>query len=358
MKFIHTADLHLESKIELLPIEKSRTRRDEILRTFEKLADYANDNDVRAIIIAGDMFDTNKISIKTKQRVLTTIKKYSHIDFLCVSGNHDKINFIMNEERLPKNLIIFGDKWSTINYDDCAITGISIDSVNQTTIYDNLHLDENKINIVIMHGQIVGYRTKENAEIISIPRLKEKNIDYLALGHIHFYDKGEIDNRGVYVYSGCLEGRGFDELGEKGFVLINCEKDRLESTFIPFSMRNLYEFEYDVQNYVSFFELADYIVNNLKEKVGEQSLIKVILKGQHKLDFYIDKFFLEKRLNEYFFFAKVYDKTELEISLNDYAYDKTVKGEFVRAVWESDLSMQEKNDIILCGLSALKGEEV
>ena len=52
-------------------------------------------------------------------------------------------------------------------------------------------------------------------------RLKEKNIDYLALGHIHEYSQGQIDLRGKYAYSGCLEGRGFDELGEKGFILID-----------------------------------------------------------------------------------------------------------------------------------------
>ena len=59
-----------------------------------------------------------------------------------------------------------------------------------------------------------------------------------------------------------------------------------------------------------------------------------------------------------FFFAKVYDKTELEVNLSDYEFDKSVRGEFVRAVWESDLDSQEKNKIIMCGLSALKGEEI
>ena len=55
-----------------------------------------------------------------------------------------------------------------------------------------------------------------------------KNIDYLALGHIHKYKQAELDQRGVYCYSGCLEGRGFDECGEKGFVLLDIDEESLK----------------------------------------------------------------------------------------------------------------------------------
>ena len=57
MKFIHCADLHIDSKIKTLPSDKSKIRREEIIRTFERLTDYAAENGVTAVIIAGDMFD-------------------------------------------------------------------------------------------------------------------------------------------------------------------------------------------------------------------------------------------------------------------------------------------------------------
>ncbi len=357
MKFIHTSDLHLDSKIEGLSTEKSKLRREELLRTFERLVEYAKANNVRAIIIAGDMFDTPKVTAKTKDRIVECIKKHSDIDFLYLSGNHDQISFI-NIENFPNNLITFDDKWKSVKYENCVITGVQLNSINKKTIYDDLKLNEDDINIVVMHGQIAGYKSKDDAELISIPLLKEKNIDYLALGHIHSFSKGEIDTRGTYTYSGCLDGRGFDELGQKGFVLLNCEISRVESTFVPFSSRNLYEFEFNVEKYNSFYELIDNVISTLQVKIDRKSLVKVILKGQHKLDFYIDKFSIEKRLNEEFFFAKVYDKTELEISSNDFEFDKSIKGEFVRTVWESDLTIEEKNKIIMCGLSALKGEDI
>ena len=82
MKVIHTADLHLDSKIERIPLEKSKILREEILASFERLCDYASSNGVSVVIIAGDMFDTNKVSNKTILRVLNAINKAEKVDFL------------------------------------------------------------------------------------------------------------------------------------------------------------------------------------------------------------------------------------------------------------------------------------
>ena len=110
MKLIHCADLHLDSKIETIPPEKSRVRRDEIVRTFERLCEYAEKNGVTAVIIAGDMFDAKRITAKTRGRVLSAISAAKNVDFLYLSGNHDDESFITDEEivaRLPKNLKAF-----------------------------------------------------------------------------------------------------------------------------------------------------------------------------------------------------------------------------------------------------------
>ena len=97
-------------------------------------------------------------------------------------------------------------------------------------------------------------------------------------------------------------------------------------------------------------------MNDLRSEYPPESLVKVVLKGAHGADFLIDKDDLAARLNEYFFFAKVYDRTELKVSAEDFSLDKSVRGEFVRTVMESDLSEEDKNAVILTGLNALKGE--
>ncbi|MBE5750608.1 MAG: exonuclease SbcCD subunit D [Clostridiales bacterium] len=358
MKFIHCADLHLDSKIETLPSEKTKIRREEILRTFERLSDFAGDNSVSAVIIAGDMFDTSKVSNKTKLRIFNAIKSNENVDFLYLSGNHDE-EFMLDSDNVPSNLKFFGDEWTEFNYGNVLVSGIKLNKNNSSSAFDTLNLPQNKFNIVTMHGQVAGYKSKEDAEVISIPKLKDKNVDYLALGHIHGYSSGRIDERGVYAYSGCLDGRGFDETGNKGFILVDVdENSKAKYEFVNFSSRNFYDVEFVVSGYDDWFKLREEIIQNLKSNYDKNSLIKVILKGEHAPDFDIDKEGLSSRLNEEFFFAKVYDKTELKVNVEDFALDKSVRGEFVRAVWESDLSNEEKSRVIMCGINALKGEEI
>lgn len=357
MKFIHCADLHIDSKIVELSAAKSKIRREEILRSFERMVDFAASEKVRAIIIAGDLFDTSKITVKTKGTVLYTIKTHPDIDFLYLSGNHDESNFIDDLERLPSNLKIFGNEWTYCYYENVVIAGVRFDGKNNNSIYDTLNFPHDTKNIAVLHGQIAGYKSNVNAEVISLPLLKDKKIDYLALGHIHSYAEGKIDDRGKYAYCGCLNGRGFDELGEKGFVLIDTDGKGVSTSFVPFSDRQLFDFEYDVSGKSDWFAVREDIISLLRENYPETSLIKVIIKGVHDADFEVDKTGLTTRLEEIFFFAKVYDRTELKIKIEDYADDKSLKGEFIRCVLDSDISSEMKNKVIMCGLSALKGEE-
>ena len=83
MKIIHCADLHLDSKLEAnLDSNKAKIRKREIVSRFEALVKYAKTNDVRAIIIAGDMFDTARIKVDTRERVVDIIKEHKNIDFI------------------------------------------------------------------------------------------------------------------------------------------------------------------------------------------------------------------------------------------------------------------------------------
>ncbi len=356
MKFIHCADLHLDSKIESLPSEKSRIRREEILRSFERMVDFALSNNVVAIIISGDMFDTARVSVKTKARVLNAINKAQTIDFLYLSGNHDDDNFISSLGELPQNLKLFTDKWVGYRYGKTLISGVKFTNFNTDAVYDTLELNENDVNIVAIHGQVVGYNSNDKAELVSIPKLKNKSIDYLALGHIHTYSVGRIDERGTYAYCGCLDGRGFDELGEKGFVLLEVENNKVNYQFVNFSSRIFREINADVTEYNDWFNFKDDLLSKLNQECTELDLVKLVIIGEHKTDFEIDKEGLSRLLNEKYFFAKVYDKTELKIEISDYEKDKSVRGEFVRAVWESDLDLETKQKVIMCGINALKGE--
>ena len=95
MKIIHCADLHLDSKMESnLDREAAGMRRDELLDTFERMVAYAAEQDVRVILIAGDLFDKPNVRKTAKTRVIEQIKGHSQIDFCYIRGNHDQLDFV------------------------------------------------------------------------------------------------------------------------------------------------------------------------------------------------------------------------------------------------------------------------
>ena len=118
-----------------------------------------------------------------------------------------------------------------------------------------------------MHGQLAGYRNKDKAEIISLDDLKNKNIDYLALGHVHGFHMDKMDSRGIYCYPGCLEGRGFDECEQKGFVVLDIDDDTLKTNvnFVPMGYRTCYTVLVDVTGVTTTQEAAMRIDKEIKK---------------------------------------------------------------------------------------------
>lgn len=358
MRIIHCSDLHLDSKLEAnLDKEKAKQRRDEILYSFQNMVNFASNNDVKIIIIAGDLFDKNKVSVKAKNIVRDTILANKNIDFIYLKGNHDEENFIIDE--IPDNLKLFNkNEWVSYRYENIVISGIEFGEKDSYEIYKSLMLNQSDFNIVVLHGQESNYENKKDkTEIINLRELKNKNIDYLALGHIHKYKLEKLDNRGIYCYSGCLEGRGFDECGEKGFVLLNIENNKLGTKFIPNSIRTLEEIEVDVSDTMTTTEVEQEI-NEKIEKISKQNLVKIILVGKVDISSERDIDYLLKKYNEEFYFVKIYDKTTLKINYLDYENDASLKGEFIRMILKENLTEEEKKEIIITGLKALAGEEL
>lgn len=359
MKIIHCSDLHLDSKMETnLNKEKARERKNEILLTFEKMVDFAKKNGVKVIIIAGDMFDKKNISVRAKKIVKNQIILNPEIDFLYLKGNHDEISFIEEEEEIPSNLKLFNEKeWVTYKYGDIAVTGIEIGKQNNYNIYNSLILEKNDINIVVMHGQESQNDVKDKTEIINLKDLKNKNIDYLALGHIHTFKQEKLDNRGIYCYSGCLEGRGFDECGEKGFVLLDIEDKQIKTQFIPIAKRTLHEINIDITGVTENYDIEQKIEEETN-KISKDDLIKIVLKGKVEAGTTRDIDYLKKKYEDRFYCVKIYDETTLNIDYMKHQNDASLKGEFIRLVLEQDLTDEEKGKIINTGIKALLGEEV
>ena len=360
MKLIHVADLHLASKMESnLSKEQAKIRKRELLDRFEDLIAYADEKQVEGILIAGDLFDEKRVAKLVRQRVLDAFKMHPQITFFYLQGNHDRSDFLNDVDlsEIPNLKLFSKDEWISYEFGDVVITGREINAENAKTFAVNLVLDQTKTNIVMLHGQESNYIGRDKTEIVPLGELRGKYIDYLALGHIHSYKKERLDDRGEYCYSGCLEGRGFDEIGEKGFVLLTIEDKKIESEFIPFAKRIFHEVEVALSEEDNMPSILSRIHASCDD-IPHEDLVKVVLTGNTGVDFDVDCDRILREFGEEFFFLKVKDKSTIKVHYEDFLNDKSLKGEFVRLMEKQDMDEDEKSTIVEIGIRALMGEEL
>ena len=394
MKLIHCADLHLDSRLQThLDRDRAKRQRDELLRNFARLADYARENGVEAVLIAGDLFDRDTVSALAKNTVLSVIASHPEIRFYYLRGNHDtgdclgsgnvsaevpvKADFVGQNQAAVKNapfsnLYMFGSRWKSFPEGKdgrIRITGIELTPENSASAGMSLHLDPDDFNIVMLHGQETAAGTGTGREpaaggagTISLRALRGRGIDYLALGHIHAFRAGTLDSRGIYCYPGCLEGRGFDECGPRGFVELDIDEKKrtLKRRFVPFARRTLYALKVDVAGCMTTAQMNDLVESALRETgCSRRDMADVTLVGDLDVNCEKDIAYILNGLKARLFFARVTDATTLHIDPDDYLYDESLRGEFVRLVMaDSSISGEDKAAVIRCGFQAMDGGEI
>lgn len=363
MRIIHTADQHLDSGLAShLPERIAIMRRAEIVKTFADLVDYAAHNSIEAILLSGDLFDTKVVASNVQRTVAGLINANPSITFFYLKGNHDNKSFLSSLDEMPDNLKLFDDDCKSYRLSDrIVVSGLELNENNSRSFSSKLNFRTEDINIFMLHCNIV-FSQSSNWIDVNIKELADKNIDYLALGHIHTYKKDRIDGRGYYCYSGCLEGRGYDEAGKKGFVVldINEENKTISSDFIPFARRNICKIQADITDSQSDVETEKIVEEVLyRNDVNSQDMVEVVLTGNINEEYIPDTIYLSKRFEDRFFCFKMKNSTDILIDYRKYANDISLKSEFVRTVLEDEtLSEKEKNEIINVGFMALRKENL
>ena len=188
--------------------------------------------------------------------------------------------------------------------------------------------------------------------------MADKGIDYLALGHFHSFETGELGKNGMWCYCGCLEGRGFDEHGDKGFVLLDIADDKtFKAEFVKNSRRDIVKVECDLSGVADTSVMLG-LIDRAVEGVSEEAMVKVELCGRLPQNARKDVELFKKHLDERFWFVKIKDLTGIELKPEDYVNDISLKGEFIRKVMAEDLPQELRDRVIECGLAALSGQEV
>lgn len=349
MKIIHTGDLHIGSAMRGLPKAKAQLRREELLDAFRRLTEYAKTNGVTAVLLAGDLFDENDVSPQTVREVLSVFAAAKPVCFFYVSGNHDGA---FDFAKLPDNVYTFSQNRGWKSYalgENITVTGA--DEKYFDVAFSALpNFSKDAFNIVLLHG----------AENVPFPLLKNRNIDYLALGHIHkpMFTSERLDGRGKWRYCGCLDGRGFDEVGKRGCFLLEIDKGAIKKEeFLSFSKREIVEVRADISKANGFSDVEKAALTALKN-TPEADIVKLVLCGRHKADLRKEVGLLAARLSERFFFLKVVDESRPQIDYAALENDRTERGEFIKEAGRYELNEDFRAEVLEVGLKALVGEEI
>ena len=386
MKILHCSDLHLDASLRgRLDGNAAAGRRRELLHTFHRLMDWAGAHAADAILLCGDLFDSSHPSRQTVRAVEDLIASHGDLSVFYLRGNHDEGDLLFSGRPDPANLFRFDSSWTSYviplgssgqirggQRRSLCITGMELaggipgGQGGNGVPFSAPQLDPSCVNIVMLHGQVLEGAVPSGPDSIPLGPLRGCHIDYLALGHIHSHRAWALDQRGTAVYAGCLEGRGFDECGACGFYLldINEETGAIRYEFIPFAGRRLFSLPCDITGCASAVDLcsrADAVLRAAHSSdalaaggIGEQDLVRLELTGRPEYDCPTDPAYLVSEFADRFYYFTVTDHTRPMIRAGDYLSDPTLKGEFVRTVMGApDLSAQDKDEILCCGLRAL-----
>jgi len=289
MKLLHISDIHFGIKF----LNKNQMTRkiliEESYETFDKALKFILDNDIKGLLIAGDLFDGEYRSLRAEKYLIQafeTLKHYGVKVFYCL-GNHDSNTTFKNGflRQLPSNVIIFNDEnpssyllEDTIYIHSC---GHQKKSESRNLVMDFPQYIENYYNVGLLHCSIVSTVTEEGNYLPTrLEDLQGKGYDYWALGHIH---KRERVANNIY-YSGSLYGLSSKETGNKGALLIDFKNNERIVKFVDLSTVN-YEtavIDFEKELIENQYDLLKFIGKKI-EPFDKKIMLKLILKGQTKI---------------------------------------------------------------------------
>ena len=344
MKFVHIADMHLDSPFTTLSDKGNlgEKRRLEQRKIFKKVIEYIKENNIEYLFISGDLYEHQYIKKSTIEYINNLFKQIENTKIFIAPGNHDPYlqKSYYNNYEWNKNVYIFNPEIQKIELEDIDIYGYGFDDFYCSELnLEKLKIENpEKINILIIHGTLDGANIEEKQyNSMNKKMLEEKGFNYIALGHIH---KNNFSKEGKIIYPGSTISLGFDELGEHGMVVGKITKEENKLDFIKLDETEFVQYELDCTEINSIEELIEKI-NNIK--IDEKNLYKIILTG--KRNFEINIYNLYKyELNEKI--IKIKDKTKPNYNIEEISKENTLKGLFAKEILEEIKKGQYNEEII------------
>lgn len=291
IKFMHCADLHLDSPFSLDDPRKAEQRRAELRGAFTSMMLFAKTEGVDLMLMAGDLFDSEFAGRDTAALMAREFAANPRCRFIIAPGNHDPYtpDSIWARFQFPENVYIFDtDKISYFSFDDIGVDvygyAFTGPSMTQNPFAGKRPRNPERINLLCAHGDL-NMPTSMFCPI-TIDDVQRSGFDYIALGHKHNTTGIERAGNTYYGYSGCLEGRDFGETGHKGAVYVRLEKTEsgelhAEIRGLRFSKRRYEIARLNVTGCMNERDIVSRIQKMaVEKKFGADTALRCIIEGE------------------------------------------------------------------------------
>lgn len=210
------------------------------------------------------------------------------------------------------------------------------------------------LDILCVHGEVGNPASAYNP--VSAAELAASGLDYAAFGHVHRFGGVQRAGGTVYAWPGCMEGRGFDETGEKGVLLVDIAAGDVQARFVPVPGRRYEILRVDVTD----ADPVQAVLAALPEGAA-RNIYRIVLTGE--TDRAPNPAALHAALEGRVFALQLRDETRARRDLWARAGEGTLRGQFLAQLkqqYDAADSDRARETIVMAarwGLAALDHDE-
>lgn len=361
IQIFHVADLHLDAPFTALPPHLAAQRRQEQRELLHRLAEVARTGNADLVLLSGDLFDDGADTYAETTQALVRALGQVGCPVCIAPGNHDYYHAGSPYARLtwPENVTVFTDSdLGSVAFPqlNCTVYGCAFTAPhrNDSPLAGFTAPSGQGKSIGILHGDVSGGK---GYGPLTTEEIAQSGLDYLALGHVHAGTGLQWAGPTPWAYPGCAEGRGFDELGEKGGLWVTLPDDGpATARFVPLALRR-YEL---LQVPVTQDPLTDLL--SLLPQDTQQDSYRIKFTGESQLEG-LDLSALQAKLQDQFFSLTLQDATQIRRDLWERAGEDNLTGLFLQQIHaqlstaQTPQETQALEKAVRFGLAALEHRE-
>ncbi|MCF3593985.1 DNA repair exonuclease [Rhodobacteraceae bacterium LMO-12] len=242
MKFLHVADLHLDSPLKTQAVRNpamSDSLRAASRQVLGRLVDAAIAQSVDAVLFAGDTFDNGVADVASRAALAAEVTRLSRagIPAVLIQGNHDALLDLDRYGPISDALTVLKPETPTFRIGEASIHGIGFTAARVAESLLPLYPppEAGRWNIGLMHTSLDGGPGHDPYAPCALSDLMAHGYDYWGLGHIHKRAVYESEGR-IAVMPGIPQGRSVREMEGGSATLVDLDLQGVRVRAVPLEL--------------------------------------------------------------------------------------------------------------------------